>query len=139
MIVIDTDHLSILCASGPAAERLRGRLAASADHDFAITIISIEEQMRGWLADIKRKRKGAELIRPYERLQRLVAFWSFWRLLPFEAQAAARFDVLRSQLRIGSQDLKIAAIAMAAGATLLTANSRDFGRIPGLKFEDWLS
>jgi tRNA(fMet)-specific endonuclease VapC len=36
-------------------------------------------------------------------------------------------------------DLKIASIALASDATLLTRNATDFRRIPGLRVEDWLS
>ena len=41
-------------------------------------------------------------------------------------------------LRIGSQDLKIAAIAMTQDALLLSANLRDFQKVPGLRVENWL-
>jgi len=36
-------------------------------------------------------------------------------------------------------DLKIASIALANDATLLTGNSNDFSNVPGLRIEDWLS
>jgi tRNA(fMet)-specific endonuclease VapC len=45
--------------------------------------------------------------------------------------------LLRQHLNIGSNDLKIAAIAMEGGGTVVTRNTRDFGRIPGLIWEDW--
>lgn len=52
--------------------------------------------------------------------------------------AAAEFERLRKQrIRIGTMDLKIAAIALANNATLLSKNLRDFGKVPGLKVEDW--
>jgi tRNA(fMet)-specific endonuclease VapC len=35
-------------------------------------------------------------------------------------------------------DLKVAAVAIATGALLLTANRRDFRQVPGLRFENWL-
>jgi tRNA(fMet)-specific endonuclease VapC len=41
------------------------------------------------------------------------------------------------RLRLGTMDLKIAAIARANDATLLTRNTTDFQKVPGLRFEDW--
>ena len=60
-------------------------------------------------------------------------------ILRFSERAASTFGELRQQrVRIGSLDLKIASIALEHGATLLSANARDFDHIPGLRFEDWL-
>ncbi|NUQ61540.1 MAG: hypothetical protein HUU20_03565 [Pirellulales bacterium] len=41
-------------------------------------------------------------------------------------------------LQIGTLDLKIASIALEHGATLLSANTRDFDQVPGLRVENWL-
>jgi tRNA(fMet)-specific endonuclease VapC len=62
--------------------------------------------------------------------------------LPFDDAAAEVFAANRRYLEtrgvmIGPYDLQIAAIALAAGCTLVTHNSREFGRIPGLAIEDW--
>jgi tRNA(fMet)-specific endonuclease VapC len=52
--------------------------------------------------------------------------------------ALDRYDVLRAQkLNVGNNDLRIAAIALEAGATVVTRNLRDFRRVPGLACEDW--
>ena len=40
-------------------------------------------------------------------------------------------------IRIGAMDLKIASIALANNATLLSRNLKDFGKVPDLKVEDW--
>jgi tRNA(fMet)-specific endonuclease VapC len=52
--------------------------------------------------------------------------------------AQARFDALvKLKLYVGHADLKIAAVALELAATVVTDNLRDFGRVPGLKVEDW--
>ncbi len=54
MIVLDTDHLSVLkYDEHPRCRVLRERMNVSEDPFFATTIISAEEQMRGWLAKIQ--------------------------------------------------------------------------------------
>ena len=45
---------------------------------------------------------------------------------------------LRQGLRIGSLDLKIACIALAHAAAVLTRNTTDFAQVPGLRIENWL-
>ncbi len=59
-------------------------------------------------------------------------------LLDFDGRAVAEYQRLHAaRLRLGTMDLKIAAVTLASGATLLTRNSTDFSRVPGLHFEDW--
>jgi tRNA(fMet)-specific endonuclease VapC len=68
-----------------------------------------------------------------------VNFLAAFTLLPWDAEAAELFQRLRRQgVRIGSMDLKIGCIALAHDATLLTRNTVDFARVPGLRFENWL-
>jgi tRNA(fMet)-specific endonuclease VapC len=59
-------------------------------------------------------------------------------VIGFDAQAQAVFKALLARkIRIGTQDLRIAAVALSQGATLVTRNQRDFAVIPSLKTEDW--
>jgi tRNA(fMet)-specific endonuclease VapC len=59
-------------------------------------------------------------------------------ILPFPPPAIARFQRLAAmRLNVGRMDLRIAATDLEVGATLVTRNRRDFGRIPGLQIEDW--
>jgi len=65
-------------------------------------------------------------------------------VMPFEEQAMRRYGLLRSHLEssgkpIGALDLLIAAHALALGTTLVTNNLREYGRIAGLKVENWVS
>ena len=139
MFILDTDHLTIIQRqSEPAFSRLSARLHEIPAKDVFTTIISFEEQMRGWLAVINRLRKAQDEIDIYQRLHRLLTFFSEIPVLDFDGAAAERFTQLRkSGVRIGAMDLKIAAIALSHKATLLSCNLVDFRKVPGLPVEDW--
>jgi tRNA(fMet)-specific endonuclease VapC len=140
MIFLDTDHLSILAnrhASGHVAFAHRLR---AANDPAAIPIICAEEQCKGWLANIHRTREVHEQISAYERLKDLFDFLAEWDIVSFDTAAADRFEEMRTRkIRIGSQDLKIASIALTHDALFLSANERDFGKIPGLRVANWLA
>lgn len=139
MFILDTDHLTFL-EHGPSVEanRLRSHLARLDDADVAVSIISFEEQTRGWLAYLGRARTIGQQVEAYARLRRMVDNYRSIRLLDFDAPAAAEFQRLkRSRLRIGTMDLKIAAIALVHDATLITRNRADFAKVPSLRVEDW--
>jgi tRNA(fMet)-specific endonuclease VapC len=75
----------------------------------------------------------------YARLAELFSFLGSWNLVLFDERGAIEFARLRHErIRIGSQNLKIASIAIVNDALLLSANLRDFQRIPGLRVENWL-
>ena len=77
------------------------------------------------------------------RLSRQVeAVLSAIELLPFSEPADKHYGMLRFELErlgqpIGHNDLLIAAHARSLGATLVTNNTREFSRVPGLEVEDW--
>lgn len=140
MILLDTDHLNMLVyRQGAPSHRLVFRMGESLDQAFATTIVSVEEQMRGWLAEINRRHELRKQLVAYERLADLIEFWSDWDVVRIDDRATDEYERLRKQrIRVGTQDLKIAAVALAHDAKLLSANLRDFERIPGLDVEDWL-
>ncbi|MCC7084707.1 MAG: type II toxin-antitoxin system VapC family toxin [Pirellulales bacterium] len=140
MIILDTDHATVLrYPEHSQFAHLTAKMEYSVDQDFAFTAITIEEQMRGWLAAIRRARAVHNLILYYTRLIGLVRFLEKWKILPFHEPAADRFEALRKgRIRIGTQDLKIASIALDENVLLLSANLRDFQQAPGLQVENWL-
>ena len=140
MILLDTDHLTVLgFPEHSAFATLSARMATAADQTFGATVVSAEEHMRGWLARINRLRDVHDQIAAYQELAELFAFFQKFPIISFDRAAADEFKRLRKQkIRIGTMDLKIGAIALTRGALLLSANKSDFGRIPGLRVENWL-
>ena len=141
MVVLDTDHMSLLeWADVRDSTPLRTRLAALPPAEVATTIISYEEQMRGWMAYLARTRSMTHQVEAYRRLRRQLENYCRIPILAFDEQAAVTLQRLRrARIRIGTMDLKIAAIALSHDATLLSRNLADFRQIPDLRVEDWTS
>lgn len=141
MILLDTDLVTILLrGTGRDRQRLSERLRHRAAEAITTTIITYEEQTRGWLAYVSKARTMPDQILAYQRLREHIDCSRRIDLLPFDEAAAVEFQRLRqARVRIGTMDLKIAAIALARNATLVTRNPGDFARVPGLRAEDWTS
>lgn len=121
MLILDTDHLSIMDQDNMEAFNLGRRLAAVPAGEVAVAIITYEEQMRGWLAYVARANTTARQIEAYGKLRQHVERFRDIPMLDYNAAAAAEFERLReTRVRVGTMDLKIAAIALANNATLLT-------------------
>jgi tRNA(fMet)-specific endonuclease VapC len=130
--------MSVLEWGGERSAALRERLANVAPHEVATTIISYEEQVRGWMAYLARARNPAQEVQAYHRLRRHLDNYREILVLAFDEQAAEEFQRLRrGRVRIGTMDLRIAAIVLSRSATLLSANLRDFRQVPGLDVQDW--
>jgi tRNA(fMet)-specific endonuclease VapC len=138
MVLLDSDHLSLLQRGGAEGQRIKQRLDALSDELAATTIVNYEEQMRGWLARLSRATSLERQVSDYWELKKLLQIYCGVPVLDFDTKAAAQYELLRqTPIRIGSMDLKIAAIALSKQATLLTRNIVDFAKIPGLRTEDW--
>lgn len=138
MYLLDTDHLSVLERGGEEAERLKKRLAAVAPNPVAATIVSYEEQTRGWFSYMAKAHSLTEQITVYVYLQRHLQTFCRIPLIAFDdtaAQLVQQFQ--KSRIRIGTMDMKIAAIAVAQQAILLSRNVSDFRKVPNLRVEDW--
>jgi tRNA(fMet)-specific endonuclease VapC len=138
-VILDSDLLSILQRrSEPECAQLEYRLSQISDDDVFTTIVTFQEQMRGWLAVLHKARTDKRLLLAYAELQSMLRDFCHLNILPFETAALSEFKRLRRQkIRIGTMDLRIASIALAAQSTLLSRNLRDFQKVPGLIVEDW--
>ncbi|GFE71232.1 type II toxin-antitoxin system VapC family toxin [Chroococcus sp. FPU101] len=138
MYILDTDHLSILERGGIKTQRLIQRLTNVNSTQVVTSIISYEEQMRGWLSYIAGAKNIEQEVEAYKQIKQQLTNYCLIPILEFDQQAAQEFLRLRKMYpRLGKMDLKIASIAMINKAVLLTRNSKDFGQIAGLSTEDW--
>jgi tRNA(fMet)-specific endonuclease VapC len=137
--LLDTDHFSFLQKRrGPDYAALLARMARHSPADFAFSIVSFHEQVLGGHALLNRARTTAYLVHGYAFLLEIFQSYITSTVLPFDAAGAAVFDGLQAQnIRVATMDLRIAAIVLSQGLTLVTRNTRDFGRVPGLVTEDW--
>lgn len=95
--------------------------------------------MRGWMSFIARSNNAQQEIVVYKRLRALLSFFNEITVMDYDEEAADWFDRLRgSKLRVGTMDLKIAAIALSKDALLLSANLKDFQKVPDLQVENWM-
>lgn len=141
MILLDTDHITLLKypdseRGSRLVERLKSRPSGVV---LAVSIVTVEEQMRGWLASVAKERLARRQVMAYTELAQLFDYFRSFKITLFDERAADQFDALRvAKIRLGTMDLKIAAIALTNNALLLTANRRDFEKVPGLRVENWL-
>ena len=70
MIVLDTDHLSCLEWGSEVSAVLRNRLAEAVDQTIVVSIVSYEEQMRGWMAFLAKIPDITKQVDGYSRLKK---------------------------------------------------------------------
>jgi tRNA(fMet)-specific endonuclease VapC len=134
--ILDTDHLTLLKRNHPV---VTAKLASIRPENIFVTIVTAEEQLRGRLAIVSKISQQPEKFSiAYGYLLESVLDFCNLNLINFDPVAVEQFQQFRRQkVRIGTQDLKIASIAISQQATLLTRNYRDFNQVPGLLMEDW--
>jgi len=102
------------------------------------TAINVEEQLRGRLAQVAEARDGDALSNSYQRLIETLMLVSEFKILSYNSNSHKIYQSLKAQgLRIGTQDLRIAAITLAHNGILLTRNLCDFEKVPKLITQDW--
>lgn len=139
MFLLDTDHIGIIQRrTQPEFDRLQRRIANHPPDAFYTSIVSFHEQVLGWNSYLNQARDSAGVIRGYGMLERVLSDFASAQVLSFDAAAADQFNVFRAgRIRVGTLDLRIAAIAITRDLTVLTRNLADFRQVPGLQVEDW--
>ena len=134
MYLLDTDILSNLLRRTPSMT-LVAKMASTPQESQYTSSITLGELLYG------AHRLGPRSDALLEQLN--TALLPNLPVLPFDADAARSYGEVRAELEqrgtpIGDADLRIGAIALARGLTVVTGNVRHFGRIPGLPVENWL-
>ncbi len=134
--IFDTDHISLWQRQH---DPIIQRIDAVGVKNITITVITVEEQFRGRLDMIRRADSEAKRIAAYGWMRETTLFFSqISQVLAWSSEAERCHLKLKQQrIRIGAQDLRIAAIALAAGGMVVTRNHRDFGCVPGLSIDNW--
>ncbi len=131
--LLDTNAwISFLKPGQPAGKAIADRLAALQESEILLCSLVKAELWH-----------GAEKFGNREsRLAKLAEVFARYNSLPFDDAAARHYAAVRHDLEtrgqvIGPNDLKIAAICLAHGLTLVSNNTSEFSRVAGLKAEDW--
>ncbi len=137
--LLDTDHLSILQRRGGAAYAvLVLNLNSHPDSDIGVSVVSLHEQAMGCNALVNNFRSPTDVLLGYELLANAIEDFRRFAVTPFDTAAQAVFDQFKAtKIRVGTMDLRIAAIALSRNLTVVTRNARDFAQVPGLTIEDW--
>jgi tRNA(fMet)-specific endonuclease VapC len=135
--ILDTDCFSLWQQNHPI---IMQRVEANAKN-IAVTIVTAEELIRGRFNVIRQASEPSQtdkLILAYTKLWDTLEDLKVLNILKFDRDAGTVYTEFRCQrIRIGTQDLRIAAIVLANLAILVTRNYRDFSQVPGLVQEDW--
>ena len=141
LYILDTDHMSLLeRLDTQAGYQIRNQMdqRLSATNSAVTTVVTFEEQVRGWMARLAKAKTVSQQVVDYRKLNQLLENYRTITVIDFDEKSALQFQaLLKARIRIGTMDLKIAAITIANNATLLSRNLKDFSKIPDLKVEDW--
>jgi tRNA(fMet)-specific endonuclease VapC len=138
MTAFDTDVLSEILLRNVAYTQRADLIAAD---DKVIPVVVLEEVFRGRLDGIRKAQAGRirlSLERAYDLFREAVEDTRPYRILSYSAAAHALVQQWQgAKIRVGTNDMRIAAICVDHGATLVTRNARDDAQLPGLTFDVW--
>lgn len=138
MTILDTDCYSEILNGNTEYAR---RFQAIDRNVRGVAIVTVEELLRGRLAMIRKFQvtgNPGQLEMAYRHLSETMTSFFDLTIFPYTPLAHEHYIRLNSQkLRIGTRDLRIASIALAHDATLITRNRRDFDIVPSLQLEVW--
>ncbi|EAW1426975.1 type II toxin-antitoxin system VapC family toxin [Salmonella enterica] len=132
--MLDTCICSFIMREQPEAVLKRLEQAVLRRHRIVVSAITYAE-MRFGCTGKKASPRHAQLVDAFcSRLDAVLA----WDRATVDATTEIRAVLAAAGTPIGSNDAAIAGHAIASGAILVTNNVREFERVPGLQYEDWV-
>ncbi|MGZ2744823.1 PIN domain-containing protein [Burkholderia stagnalis] len=133
LYMLDTNICSFIMRERPPAVLSRLQSCVDAQHRIVVSAVTYAEMRFGSIGR-KASPKHADLVTAFvARLDGVLP----WDPAAIDAATAVRADLAARGTPIGANDSSIAGHAIAAGAVLVTNNTREFGRVAGLALEDW--
>jgi tRNA(fMet)-specific endonuclease VapC len=137
MFVLDTDTFTHLVHGHERVTLRRSQVTK----DVVLTAATRIEVLQGRFASVMKAQGTEQILLAQERLAQSERQMARFAVLPVDVAAAAEFERLlgtKGMRRLGRGDLLNAAISLANRATLVTRNTKDFGKVPGLRIENWV-
>jgi len=136
LYILDTDCVSLILYNHPQL------IANTAKHQVAITIVTVQELFNGWVNRINDPSQINNLPQVYSKFWTTVKYLQTMEILDFTPEADHCLKQLLKNnppLRKNrlQKDMRIGAITLSIGATVVTRNQKDFTQVPGLKIADW--
>ncbi len=137
--VLDTDHISLALRGNLLVRQRMAQYSVQA----VTNVITVQETFNGWVSELNLPNNSREkMLWQYHQLVLATELFGKVPVLEFDTAAYDCYLTLleqnpalrKSRLR---NDMRIAAIALSNGATIVTRNHRDFELVPGLTIEDW--
>jgi tRNA(fMet)-specific endonuclease VapC len=136
--LLDTNIISTFLDQRRNNRSLVNRLLREPPNHLFISIITVEEIMRGALAAVERYKHQPSIVEKYGIFEELFNDLHRFNLVAYDTNAQQVFQAMTAaQKRIGVRDCRIAATAIALDYTIVTANVQDFQKIGGVSIEDW--
>ncbi|KVA16630.1 PIN domain-containing protein [Burkholderia ubonensis] len=133
LYMLDTNICSYIMRERPPVVLSRLQSCVGAQHRIVVSAVTYAEMRFGAIGK-KASPKHADLVTAFvSRLDGVLP----WDAAAVDTTAAVRAELAARGTPIGANDASIAGHAIAAGAVLVTHNTREFGRVDGLSFEDW--
>ena len=136
--VLDSDHISLFLGGEVRVQECVRREVL----ETAVSIVSVQEVFNGWVSLLNRSDSEAQRVRAYTRLNSALTFFESMQVVGYDESVSQVYQqLIQSNPALAKRrlekDVRIAAIALSNGATIVTRNRRDFELVPGLKIEDW--